>query len=154
MMTILGVRAWHFTLMVLAAEIAPILVLVLAMFVVGTVQGGQPSQATASAWGSWIGPTFGALFTGLFAYRLGRGSNRPAMFGLAFGLSVAMLDLGLRDPGCVVPMAVCGLGAEPAGRWRARRMDPPSDGSSPRRKRRTEAAAPRQLARGCMVVPS
>ena len=94
-MTIFGVRAWRFVLMVLAAEIAPILVLVLAMFVVGTVQGGQPSQETASAWGSWIGPTFGALFTGLFAYRLARGSNRPGVFGLAFGAAVAMLDLGL-----------------------------------------------------------
>jgi hypothetical protein len=94
-MTIFGVRAWRFVLIVLAAELAPILVLVLAMFVVGTVQGGQPSQATASAWGSWIGPTFGALFTGFFAYRLARGSNRPGVFGLAFGVSVAMLDLGL-----------------------------------------------------------
>jgi len=65
------------------------------MFVVGTVQGGRPSQATAEAWGSWIGPTFGALFTGFFAYRLARGSNRPGALGLAFGLSVAMLDLGL-----------------------------------------------------------
>jgi hypothetical protein len=95
MMTIFGVSAWRFVLMVLAAEIAPILVLVLAMFFVGTVQGGQPSQATASAWGAWIGPIFGALFTGFFAYRLARGSNRPGVFGLAFGVSVAMLDLGL-----------------------------------------------------------
>jgi hypothetical protein len=94
-MTIFGVRVWRFVLMVLAAEIAPILVLVLAMFFVGTAQGAQPSQETASAWGSWIGPTFGALFTGFFAYRLARGSNRPGMFGLAFGVSVAMLDLGL-----------------------------------------------------------
>jgi hypothetical protein len=68
---------------------------VLAMFVVGTAQGAQPSQETASAWGSWIGPPFGALFTGFFAYRLARGSNRPGMFGLAFGVTVAMLDLGL-----------------------------------------------------------
>ena len=81
--------------MVVAAELAPILVLVLAMFFVGTAQGAQPSQATASAWGAWIGPIFGALFTGLFAYRLARGSNRPAMFGLAFGVAVAMLDLAL-----------------------------------------------------------
>ena len=81
--------------MVLAAEIAPILMLVLAMFVVGSAQGAQPSQETASAWGAWIGPIFGALFTGFFAYRLARGSNRPAMFGLAFGVAVAMLDLGL-----------------------------------------------------------
>ena len=94
-MTIFGVRAWRFVLFVLASEIAPTLVLVLAMFFVGTAQGGQPSQETASAWGSWIGPTFGALFTGLFAYRLARGSNRPSVFGLAFGVSVAMLDLGL-----------------------------------------------------------
>ena len=94
-MTIFGVRAWRFVLMVLAAEIGPILVLVLAMFLVGTVQGGQPSQQTASAWGSWIGPTFGALFTRFFAYRLARGSNRPGVLGLAFGAAVAMLDLGL-----------------------------------------------------------
>ena len=94
-MTIFGVRAWRFALMVLAAEIAPILVLVLAMFVVGTAQGAQPSNETASAYGAWIGPIFGALFTGFFAYRLARGSNRPSMFGLAFGVAVAMLDLGL-----------------------------------------------------------
>jgi hypothetical protein len=94
-MTIFGVRAWRFVLMVLASELAPILVLVVAMFFVGTAQGSQPSPETASAWGSWIGPSFGALFTGLFAYRLARGSNRPAMFGFAFGVSVAMLDLGL-----------------------------------------------------------
>lgn len=94
-MTIFGVPAWRFVLMVLAAELAPVLVLVLAMFFVGTAQGGQPSQATASAWGAWIGPIFGALFTGLFAYRLARGSTRPGAFGLAFGVSVAMLDLGL-----------------------------------------------------------
>ena len=94
-MTIFGVPAWRFVLLVLAAELAPILVLVLAMFFVGTAQGGQPSQATASAWGAWIGPIFGALFTGFFAYRLARGSNRPGAFGLAFGVSVAMLDLGL-----------------------------------------------------------
>jgi hypothetical protein len=94
-MTIFGVRTWRFVLMVLAAEIAPILVLVFAMFVVGTAQGAQPSQETASAWGSWIGPSFGALFTGLFAYRLARGSNRPGAFGFAFGASVALLDLGI-----------------------------------------------------------
>ena len=94
-MTIFGVRAWRFILMVMAAELAPILVLVLAMFFVGTAQGAQPSQETASAWGAWIGPIFGALFTGLFAYRLARRSTRPAVFGLAFGVAVAMLDLGL-----------------------------------------------------------
>ena len=94
-MTIFGIGTWRFVLMVLAAELAPVLVLVLAMFVVGTVQGGQPSQETASAWGSWIGPSFGARFTGLFAHRLARGSNRPVAFGLAFGGAVAMLDLGL-----------------------------------------------------------
>ena len=94
-MTVFRVRAWRFVLMVLAAEVAPILVLVLAMFFVGTAQGGQPSQATASAWGAWIGPIFGALFTGFFAYRLARGSNRPGAFGLTFGVSVAMLDLAL-----------------------------------------------------------
>jgi hypothetical protein len=94
-MNIFGVRAGRFILVVLAAEIAPILVLVLAMFVVGTAQGSQPSQETANAWGAWIGPTFGALFTVYFAYRLARGSNRPGVFGLAFGASVAILDLGL-----------------------------------------------------------
>lgn len=94
-MTIFGIRAWRFVLMVLASEIAPILMLVLAMFFVGTAQGSQPSQETAEAWGAWIGPIFGALFTALFAYRLARGSNRPAMLGLALGVAVAMLDLGL-----------------------------------------------------------
>jgi hypothetical protein len=94
-MTIMGVSAWRFVLSVIAAEAAPILVLVLAMFVVGTAQGAQPSQETASAWGSWIGPTFGALFTGYFAHRLARSSIRPSAVGLAFGVSVAMLDLGL-----------------------------------------------------------
>jgi hypothetical protein len=51
-MTIFGVRAWRFVLMVLAAEIAPILVLVLAMFVVGTVQGCHALANAASLLGA------------------------------------------------------------------------------------------------------
>jgi len=94
-MNVLGVSAWRFVLMVLAAEAAPVLMLVLAMFVVGTAQGSQPSQATAEAWGSWIGPIFGALFTSYFAYRLARGGNRPNALGVAYGVSVAALDLAL-----------------------------------------------------------
>jgi hypothetical protein len=94
-MTILGVSTWRFVLGVIASEAVPILLLVLAMFFVGMKTGGRPSQETASAWGAWIGPIGGALATGIIAWMLARSSLRPIPLGLALGVAVAVLDLGL-----------------------------------------------------------
>ena len=95
MMTIMGVSAWRFALGVVAAEAAPVLLLVVAMLFVGLAIGGQPSQETAAAWGSWIGPIGGALSAGIVARMLARSSNRPVHLGIALGLAVALFDLGL-----------------------------------------------------------
>jgi hypothetical protein len=94
-MTIMGVTWWRFLLSVIAAEAVPILLLVLAMVPVGMKLGAQPSQETAAAWGAWIGPIGGALATGFFAWLLARSSIRPVQVGLALGIAVGLLDLGL-----------------------------------------------------------
>jgi hypothetical protein len=94
-MTILGVSVWRFVLGVIAAEAVPVLLLVLAMLVVGLKTGGRPSQETASAWGAWIGPIGGALATGIIAWMLARSSIRPMQLGIALGVAVGLLDLGL-----------------------------------------------------------
>ena len=95
MMTIMGVSGWRFALGVLAAEAAPVLALVVAMFFVGLAIGGRPSQATASAWGAWIGPIGGALAAGIAGRMLARSSSRPVQLGIALGVAVALLDLAL-----------------------------------------------------------
>ena len=92
-MTIMGVSAWRFVLGVIAAEAIPVLLLVLAMLPVGLIIGGRPSQETASAWGSWIGPIGGALATGFIAWMLGRASVRPMQLGVALGVAVGLVDL-------------------------------------------------------------
>lgn len=95
-MTIMGVSAWRFVLGVIVSEAAPILLLVLAMVVVGhLIIGGRPSQETAEAWGAWIGPIGGALATGIIAWLLARSSIRPVQIGVALGVAVGLLDLGL-----------------------------------------------------------
>jgi hypothetical protein len=94
-MTIMGVTWWRFMLAVIASEVVPILLLVLAMVPVGLKLGAQPSQETAAAWGAWIGPIGGALATGLFGWLLGQSSIRPLHVGLALGIAVGLLDLGL-----------------------------------------------------------
>lgn len=91
MTTIMGVRARRFALGVVAAEAAPVLLLVVAMFFVGLAIGGQPSQETASAWGSWIGPIGGTLSTFVVGRMLARSSRRPMPFGIALGSVVALL---------------------------------------------------------------
>jgi hypothetical protein len=65
------------------------------MFFVGLAIGGRPSQETASAWGSWIGPISGALSTGIVAWMLARTASSPVQIGVALGVAVAVLDLGL-----------------------------------------------------------
>ena len=94
-MTVLGVSVWRFVVGVIGAELAPVLVLVAAMFVVGTAAGARPSQETAERYGAWIGPIFGAIATGVIAYPLARHSPRPIPLGLVFGISVALLDVAL-----------------------------------------------------------
>jgi hypothetical protein len=94
-MTIMGVSAWRFVLSVIAAEAIPILLLVLAMFFVGTKIGARPSQATAEAWGSWIGPIGGTLATAVIAWLLARSNIRPLHVGIALGVAVGVLDLSL-----------------------------------------------------------
>ena len=94
-MTVFGVALWRFVLGVLAAELAPVLVLVFAMFIVGTAAGARPSQETAERYGAWIGPIFGAIATGVIAFLLARHSPRPTPLGLVFGISVALLDVAL-----------------------------------------------------------
>jgi hypothetical protein len=58
------------------------------MFCVRRDQGGNDTLLRA-------GCKHKCSSTGVFAYRLAHGSNRPGVSGLAFGVSVAMLDLGL-----------------------------------------------------------
>lgn len=94
-MTVMGVSAWRFALGVFASEAVPVLLLVVAMLFVGLALGGQPSQETATAWGSWIGPIGGALSTGIVARMLARRSNDPLQLGIALGMAVALFDLGL-----------------------------------------------------------
>lgn len=94
-MTIFGVSLWRFVLGVIVSEAVPILLLVLAMVFVGHAIGGKPSQETASAWGSWIGPIGGALATGVVAWMLARRGSSPVQLGVALGVAVAFLDLGL-----------------------------------------------------------
>ena len=94
-MSIYGVSLWRFVLGVIASEAIPILLLVLAMVFVGAAIGGKPSQETAAAWGGWIGPPGGLLATALMAWLLARGATGPVQFGIALGVAVAFLDLGL-----------------------------------------------------------
>ena len=91
----MGVSVWRFALSVIAAEAIPVLLLVLAMFFVGMKIGGRPSPETAAAWGAWIGPIGGALATGIIAWMLARSSIRPMQLGIALGVAVGLLDLGL-----------------------------------------------------------
>ena len=129
-MTILGVATWRFVLGVLAAELAPILVLVLAMFVVGTAAGARPSQETAERYGAWIGPILGAIATGVIAYLLARHSPRPIPLGLVFGISVALLDVALtaaqRAPFQVVFVlsALARIAGGVLGGWMSARGEP------------------------------
>ena len=95
MTRIAGVKASRFVFGVLAAEAAPVLALVAAMFVVGTKIGRQPSQATAEAWGAWIGPLGGTLAAAIVGRILARASDRPMRAGIGFGAAVACFDLGL-----------------------------------------------------------
>lgn len=94
-MTIFGVSIWRFLLGVIAAEAVPILLLVIAMFFVGSAIGGRPSQETVAAWGSWIGPIGGTVSTALVAWMLARPSSTPVLAGIALGVAVAVLDLAL-----------------------------------------------------------
>jgi hypothetical protein len=94
-MSIQGVGTGRFIAGVIGAELAPILMLVLAMFIVGTSMGGRPSQETAERYGAWIGPIGGAIATALIACLLARRAARPIPFGLIFGASVALLDIAL-----------------------------------------------------------
>jgi ABC-type uncharacterized transport system permease subunit len=94
-MTVMGVSWWRFVLGVIGSEAVPILLLVLAMFFVGTKLGARPSQATAEAWGAWIGPIGGALATAVIAWLLARSSTRPVQLGIALGVAVGLFDLGL-----------------------------------------------------------
>ena len=94
-MTIFGVSLWRFAVGVIAAEAVPILLLVIAMFFVGTAIGGRPSQETATAWGSWIGPIGGALSTAVVAWMLARPGSSPVQAGIALGVAVGVLDLAL-----------------------------------------------------------
>jgi hypothetical protein len=95
MTNILGVSVSRFLLGVIAAEAAPILLLVLAMLFVGLKIGGRPSQETASGWGAWIGPIGGALATFTVAWFLARSSRSPIPLGVALGTAVGCLDLAL-----------------------------------------------------------
>jgi hypothetical protein len=94
-MMIFGVSFWRFALGVIMAEAVPILLLVLAMLFVGIAIGGRPSQETASAWGSWIGPIGGTLSTCIVAWMIARAGSNPVRVGIALGVAVALLDLGL-----------------------------------------------------------
>jgi hypothetical protein len=95
-MTIFGVSLWRFLLGVFVSEAVPILLLVLAMAVVGhLIIGGKPSPETAEAYGAWIGPIGGALATAVVAWYIARSSSSPVKVGIALGVAVAVLDLGL-----------------------------------------------------------
>lgn len=94
-MTIAGVKAWRFVLGVLAAEAAPVLALVLAMLFVGMKMGVQPNQATAEAWGAWIGPIGGTLAAAIVGHILARQSRRPILTGTALGAAVGCLDFAI-----------------------------------------------------------
>jgi hypothetical protein len=91
----MGVKAWRFALGVLGAEAVPVLGLVVAMFFVGNELGRQPDQATAEAWGAWIGPIGGLVASGFVGRILARSSNRPIHAGIAFGIALAVFDLSL-----------------------------------------------------------
>ena len=91
----MGVSTSRFVLGVIASEAIPVLLLVLAMFFVGMKIGGRPSQETAEAWGAWVGPIGGTIATGVIAWLLARSSPSPTQVGIALGVAVAILDLGL-----------------------------------------------------------
>jgi hypothetical protein len=128
-----GVGAGRFIAGVLGAELAPILMLVFAMFIVGTSMGGRPSQETAERYGAWIGPIGGAIATAVIAALLARRAARPIPFGVIFGASVALLDIALilsqRPPFRVVFVisALGRLAGGVAGAWMfARSVSPDS----------------------------
>ena len=83
---------------VIAAEVLPILLLVLVVFVYGLVRRAEslPPEKFAPVAGMWVGPIGGfvaVLLFGLWAAK--RASHGPILHGLAVGVGAAVLDVGL-----------------------------------------------------------
>ncbi len=80
---------------VLAAEVIPILILVLAVALFGPRDATQAS-AYAARLGRWIGPVAGALAVFVLAWWAARPTARSAVVhGLLVGCLAAALDLGI-----------------------------------------------------------
>jgi hypothetical protein len=79
---------------VFAAEVAPILLLVALVAMVGS-NNGQSPDALAVRLGQWVGPIGGALATLVAARWAVKGSPRKIAHGAGIGAAVAALDGGL-----------------------------------------------------------
>jgi len=85
-------------LAVLAAEILPIVVLVLVVVIYSFVRSADsptPEEFAPRA-GNWVGPFVGALSVLVFSFLVAKSvSNRPFVHGLCVGLGTAALDFCL-----------------------------------------------------------
>ncbi len=79
---------------VIAAEIAPVLLLVLLVALVGG-QAAEAPETLANRLGQWVGPLAGAAATMLAAWWAVRPSPRKIAHGAGIGLAVAALDASI-----------------------------------------------------------
>src|SRR5688572_23103259 len=82
---------------ILAAEIVPILLLVLIVVIYGAIrQPESPSpEEFAPLAGNWVGPLGGFAATLLFAWWAARRTTNQLAHGLAVGVGTAVLDFSL-----------------------------------------------------------
>jgi hypothetical protein len=91
-------RWGRIVLAVIAAEVLPILLLVLVVVVYSAIRpaGSRSPEAFAPQAGMWVGPIGGFLATLLFSWWAARRAQpRQLMHGTAVGLGTAVLDFSL-----------------------------------------------------------
>lgn len=88
-----GIRIGRTALATIAAELTPILLLVIVVLIYETKGvDAQTRQAFAERVGLWLGPIAGAISTFGFAFWAARPTGRPRLHGAVVGVAVALLD--------------------------------------------------------------
>lgn len=96
-MPLSSLRLGRIAVAILMAEVVPIVLLVVVVFVYAMFRDAQsPSpEEFAPRAGNWVGPIGGFFATLLFSWWAARSTPNPLAHGMLVGLGTAVLDLAL-----------------------------------------------------------